>query len=560
MIIRNWKFKNFRSYGNIVQKIELNPDEGELILLTGRNAAGKSTLADALSFTLYGKVKGKKNKPVVLSTLPNRRNGDLWTSIEFGTPSFNHISIERTLNPSKATLLEDKSPYNKAGSIQNRIEEHTNFDFETFNSFISTNINDFKNFMELPLEDKRKLMDRLFNLEAVAALSKILKAMRSQIVKDLESYDTEAKTLQRNIETTKQSIDNATQKKNASIEDKIKQLKDDILSKKGEYENLSTLISGANKNILEYKDKIKHLSTQIKNIEVSLKEYENQITVYKSGKCPTCHTELSDDFHLSYLVSMEKKQEEATNVYNEYKSLIDKNEKVLKQLVEDERKASFQFQRLEQYLSGLKEQIKREKVNKADESITEFENMLKKFEEDIEKSKQSVAEYSHKQFIYDKAVEIFSDDGVKKMVISKVVKPMNKFVEDNIKMLKLPYKVILDEDFDAKVYEFGEEIDNSCLSTGETKKVNVCIMMAYIMLIRLKRHINLLFLDEVFASIDVESIEDIIEMLKKFAKDYNVNVFLVHHSQLPESYFDRIIKISKSVFSDMEDTKKPVEV
>jgi hypothetical protein len=40
MIIKEWWFKNYKSYGNVTQRIKLN-DEGELILLVGANGNGK---------------------------------------------------------------------------------------------------------------------------------------------------------------------------------------------------------------------------------------------------------------------------------------------------------------------------------------------------------------------------------------------------------------------------------------------------------------------------------------------------------------------------------------
>ena len=47
MIINDIGLKNFKSYGNNMQKVYFN--EGELILLSGDNESGKSTLIDLIS-------------------------------------------------------------------------------------------------------------------------------------------------------------------------------------------------------------------------------------------------------------------------------------------------------------------------------------------------------------------------------------------------------------------------------------------------------------------------------------------------------------------------------
>ena len=58
--------------------------------------------------------------------------------------------------------------------------------------------------------------------------------------------------------------------------------------------------------------------------------------------------------------------------------------------------------------------------------------------------------------------------------------------------------------------------------------------------------INILFLDEVFSSIDIEGIDSILVLLKSFANEYNINIFVVHHAILNQEMFDRILKIKKN--------------
>ncbi len=117
----------------------------------------------------------------------------------------------------------------------------------------------------------------------------------------------------------------------------------------------------------------------------------------------------------------------------------------------------------------------------------------------------------------------------------------------------MPFEVILDETFDAKIYSLGSEIDPETLSSGENKKCNIAIIVAYLKLIKLKRQINILFMDEIFASIDVESIDYILNLLKDFATEYKTNIFLVHHSILSAEYFDKILSINKEIFSTINE-------
>ena len=119
--------------------------------------------------------------------------------------------------------------------------------------------------------------------------------------------------------------------------------------------------------------------------------------------------------------------------------------------------------------------------------------------------------------------------------------------------MNLPFQVKLDETFTAEIKQFNNTIEHDSLSTGETKKVNLCILIAYLKLIRTKKHINILFLDEVFSSMDIESCESILNLLKSFANDYKINIFVVHHAILNQELFDRILQINKEVFTSINE-------
>ena len=179
--------------------------------------------------------------------------------------------------------------------------------------------------------------------------------------------------------------------------------------------------------------------------------------------------------------------------------------------------------------------------------------LLKSYKQQIDKlqlkaSSKDKTSTSVEQFQLSK---IFSDEGVKKSIIAGIIKPINIFISENIKHMGLPFQVELDETFSAKIKQFGVDVEHDSLSSGETKKLNICFLMAYLMLIRTKKHINILFLDEVFSSIDLEGIESILFLLKTFSTNYNVNIFVVHHSIMNQEWFDRIIQIDKNVFSEI---------
>jgi len=168
-------------------------------------------------------------------------------------------------------------------------------------------------------------------------------------------------------------------------------------------------------------------------------------------------------------------------------------------------------------------------------------------------SHESFTICKEKELYYKELNRILSEDGVKKSIISGIIKPINHFINENIKKMQVPFDVKLDETFTAEIRSLGSVVEHDTLSTGETKRINIAILIAYLKLIRTKKHINILFLDEVFSSIDIEGIDSILLLLKSFANDYNINIFVVHHAILSQEMFDRIIKINKEVFSSIEE-------
>ena len=48
MKIQSIEFKNFASYGNLIQKLEFEDDSSELFLTLGKNGHGKTTIANAI--------------------------------------------------------------------------------------------------------------------------------------------------------------------------------------------------------------------------------------------------------------------------------------------------------------------------------------------------------------------------------------------------------------------------------------------------------------------------------------------------------------------------------
>ena len=78
IIFKKVRWKNFLSTGNVFSEVDLQAGKTNLII--GSNGAGKSTILDALTFSLFGKPFRKINKPMLVNSINEK---ELLAEIEF---------------------------------------------------------------------------------------------------------------------------------------------------------------------------------------------------------------------------------------------------------------------------------------------------------------------------------------------------------------------------------------------------------------------------------------------------------------------------------------------
>jgi len=562
MLISEIGIRGYKSFGNNEQVLKLNTEKGELVLLVGNNGNGKSSLLESFEYAIYGKVKsGKAKKWHKLSSLPNRINGELLNRIKF-ISNGTDVEIKRGISPAVLELVENGIPNERAGkaNIDDKIEKYIGLDIETFKSFISMSINDFKNFISLTNEEKQLLLDKLFNLEVINILNGILKDINKNNKLRMTSLDSEIRTLEDSISSIQKSIEKAIEKEKENIQQEIDTLTEEMNSKKEDYKLLKEKVDKIKEKEKILTDELDVERRQLSTTQNEVSNVQREIRLYDSGKCPTCSTDFNSDHFISLRATLVEKKEGFESVQKEIedniKSIREKQTK-LKSIAES---TNTSFNDLNYLLRSYKTQIDNLNTKKSKETgesinIQEFQNTIDDLISKKTVSHDNVTICKEKELYYKELTRVFSEDGAKKSIIAGIIKPINHFIAENIKKMGLPFDVKLDETFSSEIRSLGSIVEHDSLSTGESKKVNIAILIAYLKLIRTKKHINILFLDEVFSSIDIEGIDSILLLLKSFANDYNINIFVVHHAILNQEMFDRIIKINKEVFSSIEEVQ-----
>lgn len=571
MIIKSISLKNFKSFGNNTQTLSFNTNIGELILLSGENGAGKSSLQQSIDFSLFGIVRGKSGKKVKQSILPNRINKNLETNINFINNSSNDICIQRGLEPTLNKLIINNSDDKKVAKSYTK-EDLIGFDYDTYKNFISMSVSDFANFIDLNQEDKRNIINRIFNLKDLDNYLSLCNAKIKQYNDEIVKYST---IIQTNTQTIESLNRNIVSIQNVDLYDKereLSKLEEEKESKRDPYISLKKKIESYQPIMIELDAKLLELNEQkninnnkIIEIRIEIKSLNDKIRIYKSGSCPTCNSDLKDHNHLNILTEIISKSEELTNQYTKLESkntkltlkinkISTERNNILKEkstTTTDYNNIIYDLKNISKKISFLKEKSKLNdniSVTELTKNITDLE--IKNFE-NINK----IDKLNNEIKIYDELKLVFSNNGIRKNIIRNITKPLNVYITDILVDLKSPYNIKIDDDFNVNIYErLSLSVDPESLSVGESKKINIAIALSYLKLILKYRKLNIIFLDEVFSSMEPEHVELALKVLKNLTKEFNLNIIILDpnvyfrdSSSFGYSYFDRIIKITKKL-------------
>ena len=579
MIIKSISLKNFKSFGNNKQSLTFNTTKGDLILISGQNGHGKSSFQQSLDFTTFGIVRGKNGKRVPQSILPNRINKNLETEIEFINNQSDTVKIIRCLEPTSAKVFindidETKKFKNYKKEERDRV---IGFDYETYKSFISLSVSDFANFIDLSPEDKRNIINKLFNLQDLDNYLSLSNGLIKQQNDEKVKYETIIETNNQTIDTLNQNI--ITIKRSGAIDtqQEIERLETLKNSKRDPYIKLK-------KDLIEFDEKFKNIEKQRQDLEnqrniihndiieikVEIKNLEEKLKVYNSGVCPVCNTSLKDESHLHDLSDIKSKyreyKEKFNNLDNSKNDLILKLTQISNQkdsLLKQKSSSNTQLNNLSYELKTITSKIaslKEEKKN--DTSIDELTKNIEELKLKNTQNADKINEINNNIQVYNELKEIFSQNGIRKSIISNIVKPINVYLKEILDSMNSPYNIKIKEDFDVIIYErLTNEVHPESLSMGESKKINIAIALSYLKLILKFRKLNILFLDEVFSSMEPENVEYALKVLKEFTREFNLNiiildpkVYFTDNSEFGFNYFDRVVKIYKKMsFSTIEE-------
>ena len=554
MKLLEFSYKNILSYGNLLQKFEFT-DEPQLILVEGENGAGKSSIKEALTVSLYGKSAIRKMKDI-----PNWINKNAFTNIKFITNSGEIVEISRGIEPNFSDILINGAPHNLPDKrkVDEFIEDElTKIPFSVFCNTISLSFDDFKSFVNLTQADKRKIVDRIFGID-------ILSDMRGVVKEDLKSSKKELEIINSQIEkntiTLNTSIEHLSQLKNKLTKKKDEQtdtITANIEAKKTELEVIKGEYSSIKTNIDDFQKKLNGVRDEISTVRSSIGSLVEKLELYQKNRCPHCLNDLTTDTSVKTKEAIEAKKKILDTKLPELRTSFTELSEKINNLTEDQNLSKSEYYKLNAEIQQLESNLTKMVEDLGSDQTESIEAIISSIQAEIATDQDKTSTKDEEVNLFNILDDLLSDSGIKKTLIDKIIPTLNSRILEISKKLEFKFQFEFDSDFNPLITYLGMEVSPESLSSGQRKKMNLIVLLAFIEIIKMKHnHMNIMFLDEIFSSLDKNNVYKAIEILKEYATLYNMTIFVVSHESLPEEFFNsKIFVKTQDHFSEMEISK-----
>ena len=554
------RYKNFLSSGNQFTEVDFQQHHTNLII--GTNGAGKSTMLDAICFSLFNKSFRKITKPQLVNATNER---DCLVEIEFSVNSRDYL-VRRGIKPNIFDIEVNGNPLHKEADdrANQRILEESilKVNYRSFVQIVILGSSTFIPFMQLTTANRREVIEDLLDIRIFSAMNNLIKDNIRTRKEKIKSLDIKKDNLKDKMNMQQEFIEELESRGNANIDSNMKKI-DDLLDEENEYvlnnESLNykmeTLqeqvkdVTGAREKL----SKLNNLKGKIsQKVATITKEYKFFI---ENTVCPTCTQDIKEEFRVNRIGDVQNKAKELKEGYEE-----------LENTIKFEQEREHQFNTLSKEITKLTHGISQNntrislnqrQIRDLEHEIQTITNNLQnrnteneklgQFKDNFQKTIEYLLEKKQEIVHYDFAYSLLRDDGVKTKIIKKYLPFINQQVNRYLQMMDFYINFKLDEEFGETIESpIHENFSYSSFSEGEKMRVDLALLFTWREVARLKNSVNtnLLIMDEVFdSSLDGFGTEEFLKIIRYVIKD--ANIFVISHKSDLHDKFQSVIRFEK---------------
>ena len=570
IIFKKIRWKNFLSTGNVFSEVDLQASKTNLII--GSNGAGKSTILDALTFSLFGKPFRKINKPALVNSINEK---DLLTEIEFSIGKVEY-KIVRGIKPNKFEIYCNGQLWNQESTL---VEQQKNFEanvlkmnYKSFTQIVVLGSSTFVPFMRLPLAQRREIIEDILDIQVFSTMNILLKDKVRENNEEVKKIDYEIHLLEEKIDLQKKymlELEKRTQEEIDKKQEKVKQYKKTELQGAEDVQILTQQIGNLNKEMQAYQnagEKIKKLNTFLTKVQVKMNTCKKEHEFFeKNHVCPTCTQELSDTLRNEKIETGQTKLDEMNVGFREIQDAIEEEESRFSKFTElstevnnintSISQTNFQLMTIRKQVETLQDEIKELEGSNPDKKaeFVKLEGLVKNKKE----LNSNQAENKRDRDTLLVASQLLKDNGIKSRIIKTYLPTMNKLINQYLQRMDFYVNFTLDENFEEIIKSrYRDVFSYDSFSEGEKSRIDIALLLTWRSIAKLKNSVdtNLLILDEIFdSSLDQQGGMDLSWILRNF--DDNSNVYVISHRENLDGKFDRTITaVKEKNFSVIQET------
>jgi DNA repair exonuclease SbcCD ATPase subunit len=554
------RWKNFLSTGN--NWTEVNLTEYSTNIIVGTNGAGKSTVLDALTFSLFNKPFRKITKPQLINTT-NEKDG--MVEVEF-TVRNRQYKVVRGLKPNKFEIWVDgrmQDQFASANDQQKNFEQNIlKLNYKSFTQIVILGSSTFVPFMQLTASNRREVIEDLLDIKIFSSMSDLVKAKLKVQREGVRTLELKKESLMDKVQMQENFIQQIEKTSKDDIKEKQNAIKK-IAGEATEYieknEKLSKELATLDSQLLGLSDVTKSLRT-LGNLRGKITQKAqtvgNEYDFFNDNvSCPTCTQSIEESFRVNKIAELKtsvrklqsgleeletkiKDEEERelrfTNLTQEVTSLthgISKNNTRISGLQRQSRDLESEIQRITDQLANR---------NTEHEKLAEYQFSLQNTYETVAVEKEKITQH-------DFAFGLLKDSGVKKTIIKKYLPMINQQVNRYLQMMDFYINFTLDEEFNESVESpIHEDFSYASFSEGEKMRIDLALLFTWREIAAYKNstNTNLLIMDEVFdSSLDGSGNEDFLKIIRFVIK--GANIFVISHKEGMFDKFDNVIRFEK---------------
>jgi DNA repair exonuclease SbcCD ATPase subunit len=543
----NFKFlrwKNLLSTGN--NFTEINLSKSKTTLIVGENGAGKSTILDALSFSLYGKPFRKINKYQLANTINNK---NVVAEVEFDIGR-NSYKVVRGMKPNVFEIYQNGTLLNQNAEMKEYQEifekQILKMNHKSFSQVVVLGSASFTPFMQLPAAHRREVIEDLLDIQIFSTMNSLLKTKIQQNKEDLAKSEMMIQLANQKITLHRQNIETLKQNNDELIEGYHRKIDTNRMSIE-EHSLLVQELVAATEDLKEKitdQSKVHNKSKKLDTIEFQIKEkrksLEKEISFFHDNdNCPTCKQELQVEHKNERLAERSSQLNSLEETFQRFKQERADCDVRLDEII----KVSAEITKKNNKISEIKHSINicNATINSLENNIKSIESQSKKIGEDSSKleeiqnelslSIQEKNKYAELRSLHDIAANLLKDTGIKTKIIKQYIPVMNKLINKYLAAMDFFVEFELNESFEEKIKSrYRDEFSYDSFSEGEKLRIDLALLFTWRAISKLRNSAstNLLIMDEIFdSSLDNAGTEEFLKILETLTSD--TNVFIISH-------------------------------